>query len=90
MKIKLAMFAIVFLASTSIFADDVQDKKFLEKVIKKVQEKCAGNKNFLQCRYDNSPRKCKSLSFADSSAWARCVHSCGSAGIISKSIGDCS
>lgn len=90
MKATLIVGAIALLISAPIWADGAQDQEFIQKALEKVREQCPSSEDFLQCRYELSPRKCKALSFGDISAWARCVRSCGSAGIISKTIGECS
>lgn len=82
---------LLLFATTSTWADDVKDRQFMEKITKRIQDKCKGSKNYQQCRYDESPSKCKQLSFGeDIGAWYRCVRTCANAGIISKTIGECS
>ncbi len=83
----------MLLISSAVSASDKENKKFLDATIKKFKEECKEEKgmDYLNCWADHSPEKCKSLVYAkDKSAWARCVYSCGSAGIYSKTFGDCS
>jgi hypothetical protein len=66
--------------------------EFLEKTISTFLENCEGKVgiDYLNCWADNSPKKCKSLVYGkDRSAWSRCVFSCGSEGVFSKTFGDC-
>lgn len=69
------------------------NEEFLQNVTKNFQEKCAGQEgiDFLNCWADYSPKKCKSLVYGQpvNPTWARCVYSCGSAGMYSKTFGDC-
>ena len=45
----------------------------------------------LNCWEKHSPTKCKSLVYVDdSTAWSRCVYSCGGAEVYSKTFGECS
>ena len=70
------------------------NQEYLKEVVKTFEEKCTGQKgiNFLNCWADYSPKKCKSLVYGQpvNPTWARCVYSCGSAGIYSKTFGECS
>ena len=79
------------LITSLALANQTDEQKYFDKVRVKIQDKCKNSKNYIQCRVDNSPSKCKSLAFNnDLGSWARCVRSCGSASFISKSVGECS
>lgn len=86
------MLSILFMTfSTAVIADRTDEQQFFDKVRDKIQKNCANSPNYMQCRDENSPRKCKGLAFnEDLGGWARCVRSCGNAGIISRTIGECS
>ena len=83
--------------STSLHAEYEESKAYKKKIIEEYISKCKNVKSIdhLNCKYDNSPKKCKSLVYIKSSEitgnpWSRCVYSCGSASVASKSFGDCS
>lgn len=85
--------SLLILASMPLIADDKANKEFLAEATREFREKCEGEKGveYLNCRAKHSPEKCKSLVYGkDRTAWSRCVYSCGSAGIISKTFGECS
>ena len=86
------LFAIIIsVTSTIAIANQVDEQKYFDKVLIKIKDNCQVSRNYMQCRADNSPGKCKSLAFnEDLGSWARCVRSCGSASFVSKSIGECS
>ena len=70
------------------------NQEYLKEVVKTFKEKCTDQKgiDFLNCWADYSPKKCKSLVYGQpvNPMWARCVYSCGSAGIYSRTVGECS
>ncbi len=73
------------------FADQRKEQEFFDRVWTDINNNCRGSKKFMQCKADNSPSKCKALAFgSDASAWAGCVRSCGNAGFLSRSVGECS
>lgn len=86
----------VLLNITFAVADDGKNKEFLDSTIKNFQKKCEkqkGDMDYLNCWAKYSPKKCKSLVFDNDrrkNAWQRCVYTCGSAGIYSKTFGECS
>ena len=86
------LFAIIIsMTSTLTIANQADEQKYFEKVAIKIKDNCQVARNYMQCRADNSPGKCKSLAFnEDLGSWSRCVRSCGSASFVSKSIGECS
>lgn len=90
--LKLICLLAISLVHTSLAAGDKENKEFLDKKVKEFREKCQKKgAEFLNCRADLSPKKCKSLVYgSDPAAWARCVYSCGSEGIYSKTFGECS
>lgn len=81
------------LISKPLFADNKENREYLDEVVREFQEECRGRDGFdyLNCWSEHSPKKCKSLVYGqDHMAWSRCVYSCGSAGFYSKTFGECS
>ena len=92
------VFALAFLfcaalSSAAVTADEKDNKAFLSDTIEKFKSNCKGKVgiDYLDCWADHSPGRCKSLVYGkDRTAWTRCVYSCGSAGIFSRTVGECS
>ena len=89
----LILFALIFSICISAYAGNDENKEFLDATINRFQEECKDKIgiDYLNCWSEYSPERCKSLVYEkDKSAWSRCVYSCGSAGIFSKTFGECS
>lgn len=64
---------------------------YLNEIWEKVRENCPTGPNFRECKADQGPKKCAVLVYSqDISAWSQCVRSCGTAGVVSRTIGECS
>jgi hypothetical protein len=94
MKIFAIAFVSMLLICASAEAGNDENKEFFNATMKKFTEECKEKKgiDYANCRAEISPEKCKSLVYSnkDESGWQRCVYSCGSAGIYSKTFGECS
>lgn len=92
MKIFAIVIALMLLICASANASNDKNKDFLDATIEKFNKECKDEKGieYLNCWSEYSPKKCKGLVYGkDRMAWSSCVYSCGSAGLYSKSFGEC-
>lgn len=77
--------------STAVFADPQKETQFLQEILEKVSKECVGSRNYIHCKAENTPTKCRALAFSeDLRPWVLCVRSCGNAGYFSQTFGECS
>ncbi len=85
------LFNILLMTPNASIANENSD--YLNGVVGTCREECEGERgaDLLNCWADYSPEKCKGLIYdVNKTAWKRCVYSCGTANIYSKTFGDCS
>lgn len=83
----------LIVSSAESFAGTYENKKFLAEVVKEIKKECTGKSGieYINCKADLSPEKCEALVWSrDTKAWQRCVYSCGSESIFSRTVGECS